>query len=304
MKLKKEIKLATQILELAPGGALLLDAGKPEIPVVFVNQILADLSGFTVAEMQGQPWHRFSVEDRDPVSDNADRDEKSSGMPASRLLSRNQQGTAEGIKLDMVGLKDANGKLCYWYATVAETGGNIAVLNPAHPEDSTLAMRKRAGRDPATGLLDSQTFNAVLQREWMLAAREKRELAMLVVQVDYFTDYLDVFGKHAGDACLRKVGHAISGSLRRSGDTSARLDDDSFVVLLSDTTADNAQVVAERISEKVRGLAVHHPRSRLARFVTVSCGADSAKPEWDSDSEELIEAAKKQVGMRGSARTA
>lgn len=296
--MKKSVKLVSQVLELAPGGALLLDARKTEVPVVFVNQVLAEISGFSTAEMIGQPWHRFSVEDRQPV-----KDEQDNPLPAARLLCRSQQGGAEGIELELSGLYDDKGQLEYWYGVVAESGARISVVNPAHPEDATLAMRKRAGRDPATGLLDTDTFNAVLQREWVLAAREHRELAMLVVRIDYFEDYLDVFGKHAGDACLRKVGHAISGSLRRSGDTSARLDDDSFVVLLSDTSEQQAEVVATRIVDKVRGLAVHHPRSRMARFVTVSCGAASVQPSWDKPSEELVENARQVLdSMAGSAR--
>jgi len=295
---KKDLKLMSQILELSSGGALLLDARKAEVPVVFVNQVLAELSGFSAAEMIGQPWHRFSVEDHQPVKD-ADENQ----VPANRLLSRNQQGGAEGIRLEMAALYDDKGKPAFWYATVCESGGSISVVNPAHPEDATLAMRKRAGRDAATGLYDNDTFNAVLQREWVLAAREQRELAMIVIGVDYFTDYLDVFGKHAGDACLRKVGHAISGSLRRSGDVSARLNDDRFVVLLTDTSAENAKVVADRITEKVRGLAVHHPRSAMARFVTVSCGVAGIEPDWDTRSDELLAHAEGKLN-KGFARSA
>jgi len=295
---KKELKLMSQVLELSSGGALLLDAGKTEVPVVFVNQVLADLSGFSAAEMTGQPWHRFSVQDREPVKESGDQQ-----MPANRLLSRNQQGGTDGIKLELAALYDDKGKVAYWYGTVSDVGSSISVVNPAHPEDATLAMRKRAGRDPATGLYDRETFDAVLQREWVLGARENRELATIIVQVDYFSDYLDVFGKHAGDACLRKVGHAISGSLRRSGDVSARLDDERFVVLLTDTSADNATVVAERIAEKVRGLAVHHPRSHMARFVTVSCGVDGQVPDWDGQADELLEQAGNNL-KGGFARTA
>jgi len=101
-----------------------------------------------------------------------------------------------------------------------------------------------------------------------------------------------VFGQHAGDACLRKVGSAISCSLRRSRDICARLDEDSFIVLLAGTSPANARAVADRISEKVRGLAVHHPRSLLARFVTVSYGVTSAMPDWQQPSVALIDAAR------------
>ncbi len=292
---KKELQIASQMLELNPAAALLLDARRNGLSVVSANQALAELTGFSVAEMIDQPWRRFSASDSQPFKEsNEHNSDGSDDAPGSRLLSRNHQNNSDGVKINFSPIYDERSKLTAWYGVAAElpANGQTGINTPLSTEDVSLATRKRAGRDLATGLLNTETFAAALQREWLNGAREQRELSSIVVHVDYFSEYRDVFGKHAGDACLRKVASAITGSLRRSADVSARLDDDSFVVLLSDTSAEHAAVVAERIASKVRRLGVHHPRSKVARFVTVSHGIAAVVPGWEGGSDALLNKAR------------
>ncbi len=247
---KKELQIASQMLELNPAAALLLDARRNGLSVVSANQALAELTGFSVAEMIDQPWRRFSASDSQPFKEsNEHNSDGSDDAPGSRLLSRNHQNNSDGVKINFSPIYDERSKLTAWYGVAAElpANGQTGINTPLSTEDVSLATRKRAGRDLATGLLNTETFAAALQREWLNGAREQRELSSIVVHVDYFSEYRDVFGKHAGDACLRKVASAITGSLRRSADVSARLDDDSFVVLLSDTSAEHADAQTPRL---------------------------------------------------------
>jgi diguanylate cyclase (GGDEF)-like protein/PAS domain S-box-containing protein len=303
---KNELQISAQILDLNPVGGLLLDARKPELRVICVNHALVELTGFSAAEMIGQPWHHFSAGDCAPVTETV-QDTLSSAeqkVPASRILSRHHQGGNDGVQLKFTPVYDAKGKLNVWYAVIVEVpaagpSGLHATLGLGEQSSVT---RKRAGRDTVTGLLDRESFLAALRREWLQSALEQRELSTVIIRVDCFSDYLDVFGKHAGDACLRKIGHAMNGSLRRSGDISARFDDDSFVVLLADTNALNAELVANRISEKVRGLAMHHPRARLTRFLTVSYGVAGALPDWQESPERLLDEAQSKLAGSGRRR--
>jgi len=88
---RNEIKITSQLLELNPVGAVLLDARKKDLDIIVVNQALVDLTGYTSAEMVGQPWRRLSVADNEPV-----KGEQKKGMPAANILSRNHQGSNEG----------------------------------------------------------------------------------------------------------------------------------------------------------------------------------------------------------------
>ena len=69
----------------------------------------------------------------------------------------------------------------------------------------------------------------------VMARREKRLLSVVILRVDGFKAYREVFGRHAADSCLGKVAHAITGSLRRAGDLAARYSDDQFIVLVGNS---------------------------------------------------------------------
>ena len=78
-----------------------------------------------------------------------------------------------------------------------------------------------------------------------MARREQSSVALLVFQLDSFPGCRDVFGRHSADACLRKVAHSITGSMRRAGDLTARLSDDQFVDATGRTVPEFNQVVVK-----------------------------------------------------------
>lgn len=124
--------------------------------------------------------------------------------------------------------------------------------------------------DPVTGLLNKRAFHEVLAHDLAVAARENSTLAIVVFRLDDFDAYIDVFGRHAADSCLRRVGQAIRRCLRRASDVVGRLDGARLIVLSHASDESGVREFAGRISAAVRELGLHHPRSTRSRFVTVS----------------------------------
>ena len=153
-------------------------------------------------------------------------------------------------------------------------------------------MLRRSGRsgslDVLTGLPNRQAFDELLRRDWGIARREQRNLTMILFRVDHLDAYRDLFGRHSTDSCLRKVAHAISGSLHRAGDAVARIDTGDFVVLIGGAGKTQAADFAARIAAKVRELAIHHPRSGVERYVSVSFGVGSATPTRNAAADLLL----------------
>lgn len=167
---------------------------------------------------------------------------------------------------------DAQYYAAYWRGTA---GGTLAV--DTEIQQALLKAKRRirdlTRDDPATGLLNEATFKEVLTHDWAVAAREKSSLALVAFALDDFPAYVEVFGKHAADSCLRRVAQAIRRCLRRASDVAARLethDGDLLVVLSHSSNESGVNDFAARISAAVRELGLHHPRSRQAKFVTVS----------------------------------
>lgn len=131
-------------------------------------------------------------------------------------------------------------------------------------------IRDLSRDDPVTGLLNRSAFRDVLAHDWAVASREQSSLALVAFRIDDFDAYLQVFGRHATDSCLRRVAQAIRRCLRRASDVAARVDDATMLVLAHASTAANVAEFAAKIASAVRGLGLHHPRSIAARYVTVS----------------------------------
>lgn len=131
-------------------------------------------------------------------------------------------------------------------------------------------IRDLSRDDPVTGLLNERAFHDVLEHDWAVAAREKSPLSVVVFALDEFEAYVDVFGRHAADTCLRRVGQAVRRCLRRASDVVGRLDSSEVVVLSHASDEAAVRDFASRISAAVRELGLHHPRSTVSKFVTVS----------------------------------
>ena len=132
--------------------------------------------------------------------------------------------------------------------------------------------------DGLTGAMNRPAFEKLLSRDWAQAQREKGALSMLVVDVDAFRAYNDIYGSLAGDDCLKSVAYALMRCLYREVDVVARMEGDTFVILLPATERDGARVVSERIVKEVAGLEIPHLESPHGGMVTVSVGLSTVVP--------------------------
>lgn len=144
-------------------------------------------------------------------------------------------------------------------------------------------LRSLVLSDPLTGIANRRALEEYTALEWRRALRNGYPLALLMIDIDDFKAYNDYYGHVEGDTCLRKVAQVIAGSVFRVGDLAARYGGEEFAVLLSGNTLEQAAVVAERICQAVRNLAIPHVRSRAAHHVTVSIGIGGGLPHLEND---------------------
>lgn len=165
----------------------------------------------------------------------------------------------------------AAGSHCAVFLRNASAAGGLVDEQGLTQELATARRRIRDLKrdDLVTGLLNRQAFTDMLAHDWAVASREKTTLALVHFVLVDFADYVEVFGRHASDSCLRRTGQAIRRCLRRASDVVARFDDESFIVLSHASDEDGVSRFAARIADAVRELGLHHPRSKSDRFVTV-----------------------------------
>jgi diguanylate cyclase (GGDEF)-like protein len=137
--------------------------------------------------------------------------------------------------------------------------------------------------DPLTGIANRRAFDAALEAEWRRATRNRASLSLLLVDVDSFKSFNDVYGHPAGDDCLRAIADVLVKTARRAGEIVARCGGEEFTVLLPGIDRAEASALARQLCETVRDLNIPHAASSVAAHVTISAGVAAAFPARDPD---------------------
>ena len=124
--------------------------------------------------------------------------------------------------------------------------------------------------DPLTGIANRQAVLARLDDELLRANRYRRQLSVIIIDLDHFKRLNDAHGHAAGDAVLRHVGQRLAASVR-SVDVAGRYGGEEFLVVLPETGPDAAASLAEKLRRVVGGAEVRLPDGELVS-VTLSAG--------------------------------
>ena len=138
-------------------------------------------------------------------------------------------------------------------------------------------LSEMVARDGLTGLKNRGAFDDDYARLWQLAMRDRRSLALVIIDVDHFKAYNDRYGHQAGDAALRRVAQVVKRFARRPLDIAARYGGEEFLVALYDLGAEHVREIAEELRESVQALGVQHDDSP-AGVVTASIGVSIVSP--------------------------
>jgi diguanylate cyclase (GGDEF)-like protein len=217
-----------------------------------------------------------------------------------RVLMRNyrKDGTLFWNDLTMLALKEPDGRVTHFAAYYRDAGDRLR-LDPKLARDSLSGAHQPTGvavrDDRLTGLYTLDYLQELLKRDWAIAQREHRSIAVFAIDIDALDIYNATFGRAAGDSAIRRVSHCVSGCLRRSSDVTARIEGGSLMAFAPGMDVDRARALADVMAERVRELRIHNPRSGVLRYMSVSVGVCAAIPEAEASSEALVEKSQLQL---------
>ena len=141
--------------------------------------------------------------------------------------------------------------------------------------------------DGLTGIANRRFFDKALLKEWRRSKREKKSLALAMLDIDFFKEFNDTYGHLNGDECLRQVAQVINGVSQRAGDLAARYGGEEFVFIFPSTDSVGGLLLGERLRSAIEALRIPHSRSAISDVVTASVGVAVLLPE-DENSDKLI----------------
>ncbi len=145
--------------------------------------------------------------------------------------------------------------------------------------------------DGLTSVMNRRHFLELMEDRWSRCKQEKKPIALLIVDVDYFKEYNDNYGHLAGDEVLRRIAQVLKQNVRQNYDYVGRYGGDEFVVLLNNTDLSTGQAVADCLAEKINELQIEHRYSPISSHETVTVGLAAMVPEAETALEELFKRA-------------
>ena len=148
-----------------------------------------------------------------------------------------------------------------------------------------------AERDGLTGLYNRRMFDKLANRLWLQAQRDQESLQIILVDIDHFKPFNDLYGHQAGDNCIRRVASIIARATKRPLDFCARYGGEEFALVLYGPSGADATALSEQIRRETMALGIPHAHSQGAGMLTVSIGSATAAPDSKRSLAGLIQSA-------------
>ena len=144
---------------------------------------------------------------------------------------------------------------------------------------SRFEVQRLSQQDALTGLANRREYETTFGSHWHAAARLKAPLALMLIDLDHFKQINDHYGHSVGDAVLCHVAELMQQRFRRGGDLVARTGGEEFAVVLPDTSAEEAILMAQALRDDLASHPLHWQGQPIP--MTASIGVDAMR--WDLD---------------------
>lgn len=170
---------------------------------------------------------------------------------------------------------------------VHDGSGKVVAISVAHIDiTEKRAMERRNARvnrqlrtlasyDHLTKTLNRREFDKLVKRAGARLTKRGDGFSVLLVDVDHFKNFNDIYGHQAGDTCLRNVATALRSQMRSIETSLCRYGGEEFAIVLNHEEGQVAAQIAERMIAGVSALAIPHDGGIGGR-VTISCGVASS----------------------------
>ena len=251
----------------------------PEGPrVVYVNAAFTRMTGYLPDEILGKTPRILQGTETCPETRQFIREKLTAweGFRAE-LLNYRKDGTPFWAEINVQPVADETDKFTHWISVQRDTTERkqievererllMETLRQAERERELAEALDRADRDPLTNLLNHRAFHERLHEE----TGDSR--AIVVIDLDNFKFFNDVYGHLAGDQVLRQVAAALRAACCHTDAALSRFGGDEFGLLLPYCNGEQGQQVIEQVRERLQKIGYYPPGYDTPIPLSVSCG--------------------------------
>jgi diguanylate cyclase (GGDEF)-like protein len=152
-------------------------------------------------------------------------------------------------------------------------------------------IRAEVDYDALTGIYNIRFFDESMKRIINSLPRSGSLLSLLMIDIDFFKRYNDIYGHIEGDKCLKIVAKTLSQSITRADDFVVRYGGEEFVLVLPNTDEQGTRLIAEKLLENIRNRNIPHEQNDAAKCLTISIGATTGKVTHTHNTDDFVKKA-------------
>ncbi|MCT7522877.1 cache domain-containing protein [Aliarcobacter cryaerophilus] len=186
-----------------------------------------------------------------------------------------------------------NGDIYWIYAIITPILKNSEIIgftsiksnitNKKHIEELSIT-------DELTKIYNRRFFNIKIEEEINRAKRDKKELCLIILDIDFFKQYNDTYGHQEGDIVIKSVANVLKNRTNRADDFAFRVGGEEFVII-THIEKDKVFDYANSIKDDIENLKIEHRGNKASKYVTISLGVVCKNAIEINSSEELYKEA-------------
>jgi len=246
-------------------------------PLIFVNPAFERMTGYSSEEITNVNCRYLQNNDREQAELKIVSDAIKAGEYCLvTVRNYRKDGTMFWNELSISPIYNDNGDVTNFIGIQKDVTERVLIHQQLRDENKTFSeirvnLEQLAIKDGLTGIYNRRFFDMQLAIQWGIARRSAEPLTMIIIDVDNFKEFNDIYGHIEGDNALKLIADSLNKSFLRSSDFVARYGGDEFVVLSVGMTQEQAAPFAATLCQRVRDLEIPHSASKTG-YITVSIG--------------------------------
>jgi diguanylate cyclase (GGDEF)-like protein len=156
-----------------------------------------------------------------------------------------------------------------WYASYIMIR---EMLTAKKLEDERSKFKEQSIKDELTGLSNRRDFLNSANFYTSVCQHVHQTIGVIMMDVDHFKNYNDVYGHAQGDLVLKAIGDVLKNLVQEEKVFAARVGGEEFIILWTENRLSEAEGLALKLKKTINALNIPHSKSDAALHVTASYG--------------------------------